>query len=261
MKWLFVGMLGMAAGAMGQSLPPDTMATVILGAGRAGAWDTKIVVANVSTQQLPITIATQPYVASTCPTPPCNILAAATIPPLGMFTLPSFPESSDPASSNPQAVFVLSPAVLFSERPAVTALATDGGVTCNRAAALPVVPDNPFTTNAVVLPIDRSLANYVNLILMQRLGPDPAFLSVDAFDASGAKVGSGSYSMTTEQPSVVVVDVLNQLGLGTLERGSIHVYAAPQPFPTVFTAVATIVGVDGVQVVQSTRVVDFIPPQ
>ena len=53
MKWLSLGLLRMASGAIGQVLPPQTMATAILGAGKVGAWDTKIVVADVSTHPFP----------------------------------------------------------------------------------------------------------------------------------------------------------------------------------------------------------------
>ena len=170
---------------------------------------------------------------------------------------PSIPAASDPGlSSDPQAVFLLSPAVLFSEGPAVTAFVTDGGVACNRSAALPVVAD-PFSASTIVLPIDRDPTTYVNLILMKAFGPDSAVLFVEIFDALGAQVGNKSYEMTPDQPSLVIVDVLSQLGLGALQRGSIHVNAANRVSPTLFTAVATVVGVNGVQVVQGTRIVDF----
>lgn len=261
MKWLSLGLLGIASsGAIGQVLPPQTMATAILGAGKAGAWDTKIVVSNVSNHPIPVTLTTQPFASSTCPSPPCNILAAPTIPPMGTFVLPSIPASSDPGlSSDPQAVFVLSPAVLFSERPAVTAFVMDGGASCNRSAALPVVAD-PFSASPIVLPIDRDLTTHVNLILMKALGPDPAVLFVEIFDGFGTQVGYKGYEMTTEQPSLVLVDILSQLGLGALQRGSVHVNAAGQISPTLFTAIATVVGANGVHVVQGTRIVDFIPP-
>lgn len=264
MTGLSIGLLSVAVGGMSlsQTLPPETMVTTILGAGRAGTWDTKIVIANVSSQPLPITVTTQPYVTSTCPSPPCNILAATTIPPLGMFILPSIPGTTDPAfTTTPQAIYVLSPAVLFSERPAVTALATDSGVACNRSVALPVIADQLISTNGVVLPIDRSTDSYVNLILMQRLNPDPALFVVEVFDESGSEVGRTSYSMSAGQPNLIIVDLFRQLGLGELEHASIHVSAEPQVVATTFTAIATMVSHDGVQLVPSTRIVDFIPPQ
>jgi hypothetical protein len=267
MRGLFIALLSIAAGgvSLSQTLPPATVATTILGAGRAGAWDTKIVITNVDSQPLPIVITTQPYATSACASPPCNILAATTIPPLGMFILPSIPEATDPAfTTTPQAVYVLSPAHLrpipFLKRPAVTALAADSGVACNRSVALPVIADQLISTNGVVLPIDRSTDSYVNLILMQRLSPDPAQFLVEVFDESGSEIGRTSYSMSAGQPNLIIVDLFRQLGLGELEHASIHVFAEPQVVATTFTAIATMVSHDGVQLVPSTQIVDFIPP-
>src|SRR5438045_1179113 len=108
----------LAATALGQTAE---RATVILGAGRAGSWDTRIAVTNDDLNPIDVVVTAQPDRVS-CGASPCNDLAATTIPGHGTFVLASIPDPAQPGFSNaPQAIYVLSPS--DQNAPAVSASA------------------------------------------------------------------------------------------------------------------------------------------
>src|SRR5690348_10434114 len=85
------------------------LATVILGAGRAGSWDTRIAVTNFDPHPIHVIVTAQPD-RSACGVSTCNDFAETTIAAQATFVLASIPDPLQPGFSNaPQAVYVLSP--------------------------------------------------------------------------------------------------------------------------------------------------------
>jgi hypothetical protein len=124
--------------AAGQTAP--WRATAIVGAGKAGSWDTSIAVTNLDVVvPLEIIITTQLNRDPGCVPSPCNDVANTTIPPLGTFVLDSIPPSAAPTASNgPQAFYVLSSPL--QPAPAVSAFICDTAAACDRGFAVSAAP-------------------------------------------------------------------------------------------------------------------------
>lgn len=245
-----------ASGLIAQSTPARV--TAILGAGKAGSWDTAISVTNVeSLHALPIVITAQYRSTLECPSTPCNDYASATIPPFGSFDLPAIPDPPDSSFSNrPQVFYVLYPQAQAA--PAVIAVAADSTSACGRSDTLPALLfEEAFALPDLVFSgARRNSARYVNLLVaadphLQTLLP----VTVAAADGNGFPAGNSTFLSVPPGSSVLIVDVLGQLGVTSLESGSLRVSWTPPDFLTLqsFAAVMTIVEPDRVTAVRGIR--------
>lgn len=237
---------------------PPTRGALILGAGRAGKWNTSIAVTNVDQSPLDIDIR-----ANYCPFLGCyGAYVSSTIAPSATFVLPAIPDSTVPGQNGPQAVYVISSSL--ARPPVVSAQVSDGGVACERSSPLPVLTlDEAFVAGALVFAgIGRSADQYANLILAVDPPQVPirtsANVRVSVRDSAGNEVGTAVYEVTSDS-AVVAQDFLRELGVQSLEAGSMWLSVIPPlaggpGYPV--TAVIALVEPGRLTVIQGSRVAD-----
>lgn len=257
MKVVCALLLGaVAVPAVGQMAP--SRATAIVGAGRAGSWNTSIAVTNLDFYPLSIIITTtENNRAADCSLTSCNDYVNTTIPPHGTFILPSIPPPLNPNfSSEPQAFYVLSS--LLQPAPAVSAFVSDEASACRRGFALWTAPFGAaFDWGDLYFPnVSGDIARHVNLLIVSDPGSArPLSIGVTALDGLGNALGSQSYEVTGTTP-LFIIDLLRELGVSSLDGGSIQLseFFIPNNFPVVSYAAALItVEPDRATSVQGTR--------
>ncbi len=249
-----------SATASAQMLNPT--GTLVLGAGKAGNWDTSIAVTNVDSEPLDIRIRPWLRCCSLCS---CPQYAIATVEPLATYVLSALPELPPPYEG-PQAVYVAS--ALSARRPVVSAVVADQAGACERSMSLPGLPlDLAFAPGDLVFAgVGRATGRYSNLIMTvdPPTGP-PEFtetsVRVVVRDSAGTELATSTYSVTSDS-AVVIVDVLRDLGVSTLDNGSVRLSVVlPQSGGTGvrFAAVMTVVEPHRALAVQGTRVAVVTP--
>jgi len=224
-------------------------ATVILGAGLAGSWDTRISITNVDFNPMTVVVTTQLDRAG-CAATPCHDLAQAVIPGHGTFVLSSFPDPGPP-----QAVYVLSPG--DQKAPAVSAVAFDTSSSCGRMTTLQALPfDVAFNYGDVFFPgVSRGGGRYANLMLtLDPAATDHKLIGVGVADAGGNLVWAGQFELAPGE-SRMLVDVLATLGVESLDGGTIWLsrFFVPNSYDfTRYTATVTMVEPDRVSTVTGT---------
>ncbi|HEX4441788.1 MAG TPA: hypothetical protein VH854_17065 [Thermoanaerobaculia bacterium] len=236
-------------------------ATVILGAGRAGSWDTRISITNTDANPIAVLVTTQPD-RSACVVAACTDLAQATIPGQGTFVLPSIPDPLHPGvdprppiSTSPQSMYVLSPA--DQKAPSVSAVAFDAASSCGRMTTLQVLPfERAFNYGDIVFSgISRGDGRYANLILtLDPFATDVKSVGVGVADANGSILWEQQFELAPGV-SIMLVDVLAALGVESLDGGSIRLsrFFIPNSYDfTKYTATVTMVEPDRVSTVNGT---------
>jgi hypothetical protein len=222
-------------------IEPDGV--LVLGAGKAGNWDTSISVTNVGPD--PIDVRIGPNLGCGPLGGTCGTYTSATIGPFGTFVLPSIPDS--PFFTGPQAVYVRHG--IAARVPVVTAVVADRAGACERSMTLEGLGRaTAFSPGDLVFAgVRRSSDQYANLILAVRPpGGAPWFSETEVRatvrDATGAEVGTSTYRVTSEG-AVTVADFLHELGVLSLEAGSVTLSEASVQNPTVssFEGVITLV--------------------
>lgn len=231
-------------------------ATVILGAGRAGSWDTRIAVTNTDPDPIHVILTAQPD-RSTCGASPCNDFAETTIAAQATFVLASIPDPPPPGFSNaPQAVYVLSPS--DQTAPAVSAAAFDSASDCGRETTLQVLPlSDAFNPGDLFFPgTRRGDGTYANLIVtLDPSAPAPSFVGVGIVTPDGNLINAGDYDLDPGQ-TLLVQDVVAAFGVDSLDGGAIWLskFFIPNRFEfTPFAATVTQVEPGRVSTVMGTR--------
>lgn len=218
---------------LGQS---GSRATVILGAGRAGNWDTQIGVTNTDFHDLDVVI-TRQFDRSTCPES-CTDYASVTIPFRSTFVLPGIPDSPDTA---PSALYVLSSETQAG--PAVSAFAYDSATDCGRVATLAVMDMNDaFNAGDLFFTdITREWPNHANLLLtIDPRSTRPTDVGVEVFDAAGNVQFAATFAIPVGS-GLSLEDVVGLLGIDRVLNGSIRLTKFPYPNVFDFTPYAATV--------------------
>ena len=240
--------------AIGQMIEPDGV--LILGAGKAGPWDTSISVSNVGPDPLDVRIG--PNLGCGPLGGTCGTYTLATIAPFATFVLPQIPDN--PYFSGPQAVYVRHG--IAARVPVVTAVVTDHGDGCERSMTLRGLGRGvAFSPGDLLFSgVSTNSDQYANLMLAIRPpGGAPWFdeteVRVIVRDASGAEVGTATYRVTSDG-ALVVVDFLGDIGILSLEGGSVTLSETSVQSPSFssFEALITVVGPARALAIQGTRV-------
>jgi hypothetical protein len=243
-----------ASTAVAQMIEPDGV--LVLGAGKAGSWNTSITVTNVGTDPLDVRIGPNlgcgPFGGT------CGTYASATIAPFATFVLPEIPES--PYFSGPQAVYVRHG--IAARVPVVSAVVADLGGSCERSMTLVglgrAVAFSPG--DLLFSGINRDSSQYSNLILAIRPPTgapwfDETEVRVGVRDSAGVEVGAATYQVTSNG-AVVVVDFLRELGILNLADGSVTLSeeSTQNPSYSTFEGIITAVEPTRAFAIQGTRV-------
>lgn len=229
---------------------------LVLGAGKAGGWDTSISVTNVGPDPLDIRIG--PNRACGPLGGNCGTYVITTIGPFATFVLPSIPDT--PHFEGPQAMYVRHG--IAARVPTVSAVVADTEGACERSMSLPGLGRAvAFAPGDLVFSgVSRDSGQYANLILAVRPpGGAPYFSETEVRasvrDSGGVEIGAAIYRVTSDG-AVVVVDFLRELGILSLESGSVTVSETSPQNPSVssFEAVVTVVTPTRALAVQGTRV-------
>jgi len=233
--------------ATGSQAQTPQRATVILGAGRADSWDTRIAITNTDFNPIHVILTAQPD-RSACSAAPCNDFAETTIAGHGTFVLASIPEPVHPAldplpfSTAPQAVYVLSPTA--QNAPAVSAAAFDTASDCGRETTLQVLPlGDAFNAGDLFFPgIRRGGGGYANLIVTLDAGAVArSFVGVGIVTPDGDLINVGDYDLDPGQ-TLLIQDVVGAFGIDSLDGGAIWLskFFVPNRFEfTPFAATVT----------------------
>ncbi len=233
-----------------------TRTTVILGAGRAGTWDTEISVTNTDFRALDVLITGQ-FDRSPCGLQACNDFAEATVAPFGTLVVPSLSRPDAPALSDvPQALYVFSAS--NQKPPAVSATAYDTTSSCGRIVTLQVLPlDEAFNAGDLYFPgASRSTGRYANLIVtLDPRASAPQDVGVAVADGQGNMLFVNRYEIAPGA-TLFVKDVIAALGVDSVENGSIHLsrFFLPHSFDfTPYAATVTLLEPGRVHVVTGRR--------
>ncbi|HEX4439590.1 MAG TPA: hypothetical protein VH854_05940 [Thermoanaerobaculia bacterium] len=221
MRKMATGLVSCFLAAAGLRAQTPERATVILGAGRAGSWDTRISVTNADFNPIHVIFTAQPD-RSSCSAAPCNDFAETTIPGHGTFVLESIPEPLQPGFSNaPQALYVLSPS--DQNAPAVSAAAFDSASDCGRQTTLQVLAlGDAFNPGDMFFPgIRRDGGSYANLIVtLDASAAARSFVGVGIVTPEGDLINAGDYDLDPGQ-TLLIQDVVGAFGIESLDGGAI----------------------------------------
>lgn len=219
-------LLWFAASTASAQLNPR--ATVVIGAGRAGNWETSIAVTNTDTEVMFVRLTPELRGCALCPDP--SYATTTAIAPGATLVFPSLPGLAPPFNG-PQAVYVTTS--LTSPYPVVSAVVADKAGACERSLTLSGLPlDLAFARGDLVFPgLGKGGDKYSNLIMAVDPPTGPPDLSettinVAVRDKLGTEVARRAY-LVRSPSAVTIVDLFRELGVQSLEDGSVWLSAVP----------------------------------